>query len=139
MTAWRIRAILLPSGETVEAGISAAGAWTETPAADAESLPGRFVLPGLVDAHCHLGVARDDQGQPTGVEVAAAAAKLASLIAAGVTGIRDTGGPVGVTLELAAREDKLGLLVCGRFLAPPGQYYPALYEPIPADDLVEAA
>jgi imidazolonepropionase-like amidohydrolase len=31
------------------------------------------------------------------------------------------------------------LIVCGRFLAPAGQYFPPVYEPVPAEDLVSAA
>jgi imidazolonepropionase-like amidohydrolase len=139
MTAWRLRAVLLPDGDVVEAGITAAGRWTSTPTAGAEVLPGRFALPGLVDAHCHLSLGQDERAEPVGLGVEAAAANLAAARAAGVTAVRDTGSPGGVTLRLVAGDDGGELLVCGRFLAPAGQYFPGLYEPVPAEDLVAAA
>jgi imidazolonepropionase-like amidohydrolase len=52
--------------------------------------------------------------------------------------IRDTGSPGSVTLELLDGAD-YGLFACGRFLAPPGRYFPALHEPVEAADLVDAA
>jgi hypothetical protein len=139
MTAWRVRAVLLPMGDVMEAGITAAGGWTLAPPMDAEPLPGRFVLPGLVDAHCHLALERNGRGEVVGLGVEAAAANLVAARAAGVTTVRDTGGPGSVTLRLMAGRDEGELLVCGRFLAPEGQYYPGLYEPVPAEDLVAAA
>ena len=139
MTAWRLRAVLLPDDEVIEAGVTAAGRWASVPPADAEPLPGRFVLAGLVDAHCHLSVGQDERGEPVGLGVQAALANLATARAAGVTAVRDTGSPGSVTLQLALGRDDGQLLACGRFLAPEGQYYPRLYEPVPAEDLVAAA
>lgn len=138
VTAWRLRAVLLPDDDVVEAGITAAGRWTSVPPADAEPLPGRFALVGLVDAHCHLNIGQNEKGEPVGLGLPAAAANLAAARAAGVTAVRDTGSPGSVTLQLVAG-DSGDLLVCGRFLAPPDRYYPSLYEPTPAEDLVAAA
>ena len=138
MTAWRVQGVLLPDGEVVEAAVTASGDWATGPAADAEQLPGRFVLPGLVDAHCHLGIGEGERGEPVALGVEAAVANLAAARATGVTAIRDTGGPVGLTLQLVDETDS-ELLVCGRFLAPAGQYFPQLYEPVPAEDLVAVA
>jgi imidazolonepropionase-like amidohydrolase len=139
VTAWRLRAVRLPDGDVVDAGITSAGRWTLAPAATAEVLPGRFVLPGLVDAHCHLSVASGDDGLPVALDSAAARANLAQARFAGVTSIRDTGSPGGVTLELLPTADGEGLLACGRFLAPEGQYFPTLHAPVPATGLVSAA
>jgi len=139
MAAWRLRAVLLPEGEMTEAGITAAGGWTSVPPMDGEPLPGRFVLPGLVDAHCHLSLGRDERGEMVGLGVEAAAANLAAARVAGVTTVRDTGSPGSVTLRLVAGNDDGDLQVCGRFLAPEGQYFPGLYAPVPAEDLVAAA
>jgi imidazolonepropionase-like amidohydrolase len=130
--------VLLPHGDAVEAGVSAVGGWTSTPATDAEPLPGSFVLPGLVDAHCHLSLGPGERGGPIALGAEAAADNLAAARAAGVTAMRDTGGPVGVTLQLLQDGDG-GLMVCGRFLAPAGQYFPPVYEPVPAEDLVSTA
>jgi imidazolonepropionase-like amidohydrolase len=139
VTAWRVRAVLVPDGDPIEAGITADGAWAPEPPAGAEPLPGRFAVPGLVDAHCHLSLGVDRDGAVVGLDATAAASGLAAATAAGVTAIRDTGGPGGVTLRLAAGGDPDRLQVCGRFLAPRDQYFPGLYEPVPAEDLVAAA
>lgn len=48
---------------------------------------GRFVIPGLIDAHVHL-VHRIDFGHATGDEI------LPMFLAAGVTGLRDTGDEI---------------------------------------------
>jgi imidazolonepropionase-like amidohydrolase len=127
----------LPEGEPVEAGITGTGRWTTRPEAGAERLPGRFVLPGLVDAHCHLSVAAGPDGWPVPLDAEAARANLARARAAGVTAIRDTGSPASVTLDLLASEPDL--VACGRFLAPPERYFPALHEPVPPEGLVDAA
>jgi len=135
--AWRIEATRLPEGEPVEAGITGAGHWTSQPPAGAERLPGRFVLPGLVDAHCHLSVAAGPDGWPVALSADDALANLVRARENGVTAIRDTGSPASVTLELLASEPDL--VACGRFLAPPGRYFPALHEPVPPENLVDAA
>ena len=132
-----MEATRLPEGERVEAGITDAGRWTLSPAADAQPLPGRFVLPGLVDAHCHLSVAAGPDGWPVALDVTTARANLEQARAGGVTAIRDTGSPASVTLELLPAEPDL--LACGRFLAPQERYFPALHEPVPPERLVEAA
>jgi imidazolonepropionase-like amidohydrolase len=139
VTAWRVRAVRLPDGDLVDAGITSGGRWTLRPASGAEVLPGRFILPGLVDAHCHLSVAVGDDGQPVAVDSAAARANLAKARSAGVLAIRDTGSPGSLTLDLLGTADGAGLTACGRFLAPEGRYFPGLHVPVPAEDLVRAA
>jgi imidazolonepropionase-like amidohydrolase len=134
-----VNAVLLPDGDPVDAGITAQGRWTSPPLAGAEELPGRFVLPGLADAHCHLSVGSGMDGGPAALNVQDARANLAANRAAGITVIRDTGSPDSVTLELSASGDGVRLLACGRFLAPENQYFAALHDPVPADALVEAA
>ncbi|HEY8044925.1 MAG TPA: amidohydrolase family protein [Streptosporangiaceae bacterium] len=139
MTAWRVRMVQLPDGGAVEAGITERGRWTRRPAAGSEPLPGRFLLPGLVDAHCHLSVGRADGGEPVALGPGAIRANLRHAHAEGVTAIRDTGSPGRATLRLLASAEGAGLQACGRFLAPAGRYYPALHVPVPAEQLVAAA
>jgi imidazolonepropionase-like amidohydrolase len=135
MSSWRVRGTLLPSGDPIDGSVTAEGHWAPGLSADAEPLPGDFVLAGLVDAHCHLSVG---PGQ-VALEPERARANLAALAAAGVTVVRDTGSPKSVTLSLPATVEGARLLACGRFLAPEGQYFPALYDPVPAEALAEAA
>jgi imidazolonepropionase-like amidohydrolase len=152
MTTWRVRGVGLPDGVEVDAGVGADGTWTEHPPPDAEPLPGRYVLPGLVDAHCHLSIGRAPEGGPVGLDLAGARANLERARLAGVTGIRDTGSPGSVSLGLLAEPEGgpgagapgagapgSRLVVAGRFLAPAGQYFPALHDPVPADDVIDAA
>jgi imidazolonepropionase-like amidohydrolase len=138
VTAWRVRAVRLPDGAAVDAGITDEGRWMARPAAG-EPLPGRFVLAGLVDAHCHLSMGRGDGGEfiPLGPE--AMHANVAQAHAAGITAIRDTGSPGSITLQLLAAGEGDGLQACGRFLAPEGRYFPGLHAPVPSEDLVAAA
>jgi imidazolonepropionase-like amidohydrolase len=135
VTAWRVDAVRLPDGDAIEAGIDASGRWAWSPPDGAETLPGRFVLPGLVDAHCHLSLGIGSEGWPVPLDAAAARANLDRARAVGVTAIRDTGSPASVTLQLL----DTGIVACGRFLAPQGRYFAALHEPVPAERLVEAA
>ena len=109
------------------------------PRPGAEVLPGRFILPGLVDAHCHLSVSQGDAGRPVAVGLAAARANAAKARSAGVTVIRDTGSPGSVTLGLLGTADGGGLVACGRFLAPQGRYHPGVHVPVGSEDLVDAA
>jgi imidazolonepropionase-like amidohydrolase len=139
MASWRVRGTLLPAGDVLEGGVTADGRWTAAPPAGAEPLPGSFVLPGLVDAHCHLSVGAGPDGTPVALGAEEARANLAALAAAGVTVVRDTGSPRSVTLSLPADRDGVRLLASGRFLAPRGRYFPALHDPVPAGALVAAA
>jgi imidazolonepropionase-like amidohydrolase len=139
MPSWRVRGILLPSGDPIDGSVTADGQWTQGPSVAPEPLPGGFVLAGLVDAHCHLSVGPGPDGGPAALDLEQARAGLAALAAAGVTVVRDTGSPKSITLSLSPSGEGARLLACGRFLAPPDQYFPALYDPVPAEALVEAA
>jgi imidazolonepropionase-like amidohydrolase len=139
MPSWRVHGVLLPAGDVLEGGVTAEGRWTAAPAVDAETLPGRFVLPGLVDAHCHLSMVTGQDGGPAPVGREEALAALAELAASGVTVVRDTGSPKSVTLSLPPNVEGARLLAAGRFLAPAGRYFPALHDPVPAEALVSAA
>ena len=127
--AWVFEGVLLPDGEGGRVGVGSG---------DEESLPGRFALRGLVDAHCHLTVAVDAQGPY--LDGSLAEPRLHELAQQGVTGVRDVGGDSSVTLDLA-RGTVAGrprLQAAGRFLAPEGRYFPRMRVPVPAEELVEA-
>jgi imidazolonepropionase-like amidohydrolase len=88
-----------------------------TEPAGAEPLPG-VVTPGLIDAHVHLLL--DGGADPTGTLRAAglvervlqAQSHLRQQLAAGVTTVRDLGGPDGVAVALA------GAVAAGRLSGP---------------------
>jgi imidazolonepropionase-like amidohydrolase len=55
--AWAVHGVELPNGDEPMAWwIDGLGAVHDRPIADADLLPGRFVLPGLADAHAHPAV-----------------------------------------------------------------------------------
>jgi imidazolonepropionase-like amidohydrolase len=132
--AWVFEGTLLPSGDAGQVTIAAA---PSRPAAE-DPLPGAFALPGLVDGHCHLTLARE-QGFPF-VDLDGTPSRLAQLAQTGVTVVRDVGGERSVTLRLA-RDAPRGVpqvLAAGRFLAPANRYFPDLFVPVEAADLVDA-
>jgi imidazolonepropionase-like amidohydrolase len=130
MTSWVFDGVALPDGAAVR---------LELGVGEPQALPGRFALPGLVDSHCHLTVGRDEIG-PRLFGREFAEARLDDLARAGVGVIRDVGGDRSITLELAAHQEegRPFVLAAGRFLAPPGRYFPRMHEPVPAEDLVAA-
>ncbi|TQS44392.1 amidohydrolase family protein [Cryptosporangium phraense] len=96
---------------------------------------GGFLLPGLVDAHCHPGIA------PGGPVTEVAEAKRLALIDrdAGVLTIRDAGSPIDYR-ELDDDPDMPRLIRAGRHLAPPRRYMPGLaVECTPAEFVAQAA
>jgi imidazolonepropionase-like amidohydrolase len=134
---WHLHAVLLPCGaDPVDLWV-AGGRLTAEPQDGAETLPGGWVLPGLVDAHAHLSIdiARTglERGSPGLVD-----ANLRAHLEAGVLLVRDVGAVPGATLPEGGGAGPR-LLRAGRFLAPPGRYIPGLYEGVEPAGVVGAA
>ena len=135
---WHVRAVALPDGDEPADWWVIDGRLTCSPVAGAESLPGGWVAPGLVDAHVHLTFEAHDRlglerGSPELV-----AAHLALQRDAGVLVVRDAGSLPGVAL--AAEPDGGGhVIACGPFLAPPDFFLGHLYDGTAAADAVQAA
>lgn len=125
---------LLPGGSTADLWISG-GSFVEGPL-DCDTLHrGGYALPGLVDAHAHLALAspRPDAGDEER-SLASARAHLD----AGVLAVREPGSPNRASARLS--EGSLPtVLTAGRFLAPPGRYFPGLAREVGNRGLVEAA
>jgi imidazolonepropionase-like amidohydrolase len=138
--AWAVRGVELPFGDEAAAWwIDASGSVHDRPIADAELLPGGFVLPGLVDAHAHPAVGSGPAGL-VALDQRAARANLLAWAQTGITLVRDVGSPGGVTLELGSGPGMPVLQAAGRFLAPAGRYFPELLDaPVGEADLVGAA
>jgi imidazolonepropionase-like amidohydrolase len=117
---YRLRGVLLPGEDTVELYVDASGRLVE-PIPGAETLvEGGFIVPGLVDAHCHIGL-----GSSGGVELEEADAQARIDRDAGTLLIRDCGSPIDTT-PLQAREDLPEIIRAGRHLARPKRYIPNL-------------
>jgi imidazolonepropionase-like amidohydrolase len=130
MTTWVFEGTVLPAASSARLVFGSG---------DAEALPGRFGVPGLVDSHCHLTMGPGENG-PRMYGADFANERLTELAGAGVSALRDVGGNRQVTLKLATTEDDSRPLVlaAGRFLAPPGRYFPGMYEPVDPEDLLAA-
>ena len=126
MTAWAVHGIELPFGdETVSRWIDPSGAVHDRPVSAADLLPGRFFVPGLVDAHAHPAVGSGPAGLMA-LDASAARATLAAWAQAGITLVRDVGSPRGLTLQLRPGPGLPAVQAAGRFLAPAGRYFPDL-------------
>lgn len=92
-----------------------------SPVPDAETVvAGGFLVPGLVDAHCHVGLGPDG---PVGLDVAIGQAETDR--DAGTLLIRDCGVPVDIS-PLQERADLPRIIRAGRHIARPKRYLPAV-------------
>ncbi len=121
-----VRGIGLPDAEPVDWWI-ADGVLSAEPLPDAQTVfTDGWIIPGLVDAHCHVGLA--PQGA-TDLDEAAAQAETER--DAGALLLRDAGSPVD-TRSFDDREDLPRIIRAGRHLARPKRYIPNL--PIDIED-----
>jgi imidazolonepropionase-like amidohydrolase len=133
MTALHLSGVVLPEGEHRDVWVRD-GRFTFEPVAGAETVSrGGWLLPGLVDAHCHIGIAKggghvDD---PAGQREQALAER-----AVGVLALRDCGSPVD-TRALDDEPDLPRIIRAGRHLAAPRRYIPDLAIELAPDDLAD--
>ena len=111
--------------------------------ADASPLPSRepdaagWVLPGLADVHNHLSLASPagDHEEPAVRVRASASVELA----VGVLAIREPGSPDDASMLLAGEAGWPRVVTAGRFLSPPGGYFPGLAREVTDAELARAA
>ena len=126
--------MLLPEGDQRDLWV-VDGRLTDDPVGDAEPLPGRFALPGLVDAHAHSALGPSKQALGLGETIEALRARRDE----GVLAVRDLGAPHSVTLRISPEPSLPRMQAAGRWVAPEGRFYPSFHEPVAADGLIEAA
>jgi imidazolonepropionase-like amidohydrolase len=132
LPALHLAGVLLPEGEHRELWVHR-GRITFEPVPGAETVSrGGFVLPGLVDAHCHVGIARG--GAPVEGLAGLREQALAER-AAGVLALRDCGSPVD-TRVLDEDPELPRIIRAGRHLAAPRRYIPGLALELEPADLV---
>src|SRR5690348_1129234 len=116
--AWHVRGVVLPDDEVRDLWLVGDRVSAE-PVAGAVTLADRgFILPGLVDAHCHIGI------QPGGLPVQSIdqARELAIIDRDhGVLALRDAGSPFPYP-ELDDDADVPRLARAGRHVAPVRRY-----------------
>jgi imidazolonepropionase-like amidohydrolase len=128
--------VVLPAGEHRDLWVTGGRITFEpVPGAETVSRDG-FMLPGLVDAHCHVGIGRGGEHVS---DVAGLRAQALTERVAGVLALRDCGSPV----DTRVLDDDPGLpriIRAGRHLAAPRRYIPGLaIELQPADLVAEVA
>jgi imidazolonepropionase-like amidohydrolase len=111
---WHIVGTDAATGEPVDRWV-ADGVFVDGPVADAAEISG-WTLPGLVDAHCHIGYS-----MAGAVDLPTAEQQARDDLAAGVLLIRDCGSPID-THSLAGRDDLPVLIRAGQHIARPKRY-----------------
>jgi imidazolonepropionase-like amidohydrolase len=132
MSALRLRGVFLPEEQEREAWILDGRLTFERPAGDVSSIADAgWILPGFVDAHCHVGYA------PEGffTDPADQAAQAVRDRDAGALLLRDAGSPVDNS-SVQLRTDLPELIRAGRHIARPGRYIRDLGVEVEPADLV---
>jgi imidazolonepropionase-like amidohydrolase len=132
--ALHVRGVVLPDDEVRDLWL-VGDRVTTTPVPGARTIADRgFILPGLVDAHCHIGIA------PGGAPIGSLdeARRLARTDRdAGVLALRDAGSPYPYP-ELAEEPDLPRLARAGRHVAPPKRYLRDIGLEVPAAEVTAA-
>jgi imidazolonepropionase-like amidohydrolase len=131
--ALHVRGVVLPDGERRDL-YAVGGRLTYEPQPGAETVADRgWVVPGLVDCHCHVGLSPD--GAVRSEEGLAEQARADR--DAGALLLRDAGAPVD-NRSVQAREDLPRLVRAGRHLARPKRYLRDIGIEVEPDELVAA-
>jgi len=125
--------VVLPEGEHRDVWVRE-GRFTFEPVPDAETVSrGGWMVPGLVDAHCHVGILR---GGGHAEDLSGARAQALTEREAGVLALRDCGSPVD-TRALDDDPDLPTIIRAGRHIARTRRYIPGLGVEVEPEDLVE--
>src|SRR5690349_9100256 len=137
MPAWHLSGWILPEAAERDVYVSSGGISFE-PVDGAQTVAREvYILPGLVDVHAHLALS-----SPAGDAAPAAERVRASALAhrdAGVLAIREPGSPDHASAGRGVHEGLPRITTAGRFLAPPGRYFPGLAREVGDDQLPGAA
>ena len=126
MHALHVRGRGLPDGQPVDWWV-VDGALSAEPIANADTVfDGGWIIPGLVDAHCHVGL-----GPGGAVSLDESVVQAETERDAGALLLRDAGSPVD-TRSFDDRDDLPRIIRAGRHLARPKRYMPGL--PIDIED-----
>lgn len=133
--AWHVRGVVLPDDEVRDVYL-VGDRVTFEPVAGARTIAtAGYVLPGLVDAHCHIGILRG-ASPVTNVDQVRELAHVDR--DAGVLALRDAGSPLPYP-ELDDAVDMPRLARAGRHLAAPKRYLRDIGVEVAGDELAKAA
>jgi imidazolonepropionase-like amidohydrolase len=132
--ALHVRGVVLPDDEVRDLWLVGDRVSTEpVPGADTV-VDGGFLLPGLVDAHCHIGI---DAGGAAVTSLARAKELALTDREAGVLALRDAGSPYPYP-DLDDDPDMPRLARAGRHLAPPRKHLRGVPLEVTGDQVVDA-
>jgi len=126
-----LNGVLLPGGEVTDLWVVDGLLRTEPVAEAVTVCTGAWIMPGLVDAHCHVGL-----GQHGAVATEVAEAQALADRDAGTLLIRDAGSPVD-TRWIDERTDLPRIIRAGRHVARPFRYIRNYAEEVEPEALVE--
>jgi imidazolonepropionase-like amidohydrolase len=128
-----VRGVFLPDETERDAWVLGGQLTFTRPAVEAETVAGSgWIIPGFVDAHCHIGLAPDGfVPDPDGQAKQALLDRDASVLL-----LRDAGSPVDNT-SVQARTDLPRLIRAGRHIARPHRYIRHLGIEVEPDQLVD--
>jgi imidazolonepropionase-like amidohydrolase len=129
-TALHLNGAVLPGGETRDLWVAESVLRTEPVAGAVTVCKGAWIMPGLVDAHCHIGLGPNG---PVPEEVAEAQAVTDR--DAGALLVRDAGSPVD-TGWIDGRADLPRIIRAGRHIARPKRYIRNYANEIEPEELV---
>lgn len=116
MSGFHLRGVVLPDGEATDLWVVNGRIRTKAVPGARTIVDGGFLLPGLVDAHCHVGLgAHGIVELPEAVEQAEADRSSGALL------LRDCGSPLD-TRPLQERLDLPRIIRAGRHIARPKRY-----------------
>jgi imidazolonepropionase-like amidohydrolase len=133
VTALHLRGVVLPEDEPRDLWVVNGRVRTSAVPNAETVIDGGFLLPGLVDAHCHVGL-----GLTGPVDLDEAAVQAQTNRDAGALLIRDCGSPID-TRPLQDRLDLPRIVRAGRHLTRPKRYIPHLGLDIEDPSLLPAA
>lgn len=125
-----LRGVVLPEGEQRDLWVCD-GVIRLEPVADADTIAdGAWIMPGLVDAHCHVGLEAKGAVPDERAEEHALTDREAGALL-----IRDAGSPAD-TRWIDEREDLPKIIRAGRHIARPKRYTPNFADEVEPQDLV---
>jgi imidazolonepropionase-like amidohydrolase len=132
MAALHVRGVFLPEEAVRDAWVLGGRLTFDRPGGEVQTVAAAgWVIPGLVDAHCHIGIAPDRHiPEPDGQAAQALLDRRAGALL-----LRDAGSPVDNT-SVQAREDLPRLVRAGRHIARPKRYIRDLGVEVEPDRLV---
>jgi imidazolonepropionase-like amidohydrolase len=122
-----LRGVVLPDGEPRDLWVVNGRVRTQPVPGARTVVDGGFLVPGLVDAHCHVGL-----GPQGGVELPEAVEQAITDRDAGTLLIRDCGSPIDTT-PLQERLDLPRIIRAGRHIARPKRYIPGISVEVETD------